>query len=125
MKKLLLFVCLCLFGVGCAAQTDAPSSDKPASIAPTTTVAPKPTVDTYVLTMRDIYPTASRADLIDLGKTACDVIRSQGSVRRALIAVASNPAFAGMEEDAAYTFGAAIPVFCPEYLDEALNIARS
>ena len=80
--------------------------------------------DVYVDAMRDYFPGASRSELIDLGKTACDVIDEAGSVTSALIDIATDPSWAGMEESAAYTIGASIPVFCPRYNAELNLLVR-
>jgi hypothetical protein len=92
----------------------------------TTTLASKDIlIEAYVLAMKDYFPGASRSTLIDLGQTACTVIRTQGSVLDAMLAVADDPSFRGMEEAVGYTFGAAVPVFCPQYQDEVDAIIAS
>lgn len=88
--------------------------------ATTTTTAKKSTsVDAYVASMKVKYPNSSSETLIDLGKTACDVIDAFGSVSDAMIAIATDPTWdREMAGNAGYTFGAAVPVFCPQYTAE-------
>lgn len=81
--------------------------------------------EAYIVAMREYFPNTSRSTLLDLGKTACLVIRTQGSVMKAMTAIANDPSFRGMEEAVGYTFGVAVPVFCPEYLPELKRIIGS
>lgn len=91
--------------------------------APTTTINKKVSdKDEYLIKARTIFPSASNSELTDLGKQSCAVVDEIGSVAGALLAFATNPSFAGMEEDAAFILGAAIPAFCPEYYAEALAL---
>lgn len=97
------------------------SSDKTASPATTakataTTVTKASPTDAFVNSMRTKFPNAPRADLIEIGQASCDVIDAFGSVSEAMIAIAIDPTWdREMAGDAGFTFGAAIPVFCPEY----------
>lgn len=115
-----------LAGCGAAETKSSTSATSPSTTS--TTIAKKQTtttlaskdilIEAYVSSMKSEFPGASRSTLIELGQTACVVIRTQGSVIDAMVAVAKDPSFRGMEEAVGYTFGTAVPVFCPEYQDE-------
>lgn len=100
------------------------TAPKATTTIPKTTTTSAPLIDAYVEVMRDYFPGASRSELIDLGKTACEVIDESGSITSALISIATDPSWAGMEEMAGYTIGVSVPVFCPRYMPELNRITQ-
>jgi len=120
----LTVACFALLAAACGSS----SSEETVSTTTTTTYRTTTTsvslTDVYVDAMRDYFPGASRSELIDLGETACDAVDEAGSVTSALIDIATDPSWAGMEEAAAYTIGASIPVFCPRYTNELNLLVR-
>ena len=101
------------------ATSEATTSTTAARKQTTTTLTPQSVlIEAYVMTMQDYFPGASRASLIDLGQTTCEVIETQGSVTAAMRAIANDPSFRGMDEMVGYAIGASVPVFCPEYQAE-------
>lgn len=108
---------------GCGgSRTEGPSqsssSAKPTTTTTTAKVSQNVLLDVYVESMQDRFPGGSRSKVIELGKTACEVIELNGSVSAAIRAIASDPSFNGMASDVGFTMGSAIPVFCPQYLAE-------
>ena len=104
--------------IGCE-SSESTTSTADTVKATTTTVAKASPTDAFVNAMKVKYPNSSRTQLIDLGETSCEVIDAFGSVEEAIFAIAEDPTWdREMANNAGYTFGAAIPVFCPEYLAE-------
>lgn len=90
----------------------------------TTTTAPS-ILDAYLATVGKKLPMATKAELIDLGEKACDTIDAYGSVKLAVIGIASDPSWTdSMAETAGYVIGAAIYAFCPEYVRELESIRK-
>jgi hypothetical protein len=122
-----------LAGCGAAETKSSTSATSPPTTS--TTIAKKQTtttlasqdvlIEAYVSVMKDYFPGTSRSTLIELGQNACMVIKTQGSVLDAMLAIANDPSFRGMEEAVGYTFGVAVPVFCPQYQDEVDAIIAS
>ena len=102
----------------CGSSSKSDTTTTPSLPRTTTTVQSFPTESDFVNVMRTRFPGASRSDLISLGKTACDLLDEVGSLSMAILVIATDPSWAGMEEDAGFTIGAAIPVFCPEYIPQ-------
>lgn len=119
----LTVACFALLAAACGSSSSKESVSTTTTTYKTTTTS-KNMTDAYIDAMRDYFPGASRSELIDLGKTACDVIDEAGSVTSALIDIATDPSWIGMEESAAYTIGASIPVFCPRYTAELNRLVR-
>lgn len=114
-------------GAGCEVATNDSNTN---TDTPTTTQAPSSSpsknsnVSAYVKAAREVFPSASEADLIEVGQLACDTIDDNGSITGALIAIIDDPAFYGLEYEAGYIMGAAIPVFCPEYKAELNRLTK-
>jgi hypothetical protein len=123
MKNRKILGALCAVVVMAVPLIGCESSETTGTTAPekvTTTTAKKASaIDVYVASMKVKYPNSSDAQLIDLGKTSCEVIDAFGSVADAIFAIAEDPTWdREMALNAGYTFGAAVPVFCPEYTAE-------
>lgn len=104
----------------CSSKTSTPVSS-----VSTTTTAKSTMMDTYLKGMSSKFPNASASTLIQLGEMACDVIDASGSISRAIVNIASDPSWTSeMARSAGYTFGTAIPVFCPEYVPELNRLAK-
>jgi hypothetical protein len=119
----LTVACFALLAAACGSSSSEEAVSTTTTTYRTTTTLVSLT-DVYVDAMRDYFPGASRSELIDLGETACDAVDEAGSVTSALINIATDPSWAGMEEAAAYTIGASIPVFCPRYTNELNLLVR-
>ena len=91
----------------------------------TTTTSKYSTMErAYLSTLRERFG-GTDAQLFELGRTACQMIRAYGSVYAALQKIAFDPDWS-LEEarNAGFLFGAAIPLFCPEFFAEAERISR-
>lgn len=105
-------------------STQAPVKETTTTTIRTTTTTIYSLLDTYVDTVRSELPGASRSELIDLGEQACKTIRAAGSVELAITLIAADPSWTPqMARTAGFVFGAAVPVFCPEYIDEILSLS--
>lgn len=94
--------------------------------ATTTTSRYSAAVEVYLSKARTLFPSETDAKLISLGEEACGVIIAYGSLTKTLIAIAEDPDWTtDMAYDAAYLFGAAIPVYCPQFTSEARAFASS
>lgn len=120
---------LSVVAIGCSSgKTSAPvetTTTTTAKVVTPTTLKQSTLIDIYVDTMQERYPAASRTKLIELGQSACDVINIYGSVSAAIVGMSQDPEFAEMASDIGYTFGVAVPVFCPQYEAEIRRIANS
>jgi hypothetical protein len=108
-----------LSAISCSVAEKTPETVK-------TTQAPAKTkTDVFVETMKTQYPSSSRSEIISLGQTACDAIRSFGSVLDTFLAIAEDDSWSTEEAgDAGFTFGAAVPAFCPEFQAEMDDLAK-
>lgn len=99
---------------------------EPTYKSPSTTVPKQdPIMSSYLRTMKDRFPWKTDSELIALGKQACDVIDVAGSITVAMLAIASDPTWSvEAAGDAAYTFGASVIAFCPEYTPELMRLAQ-
>jgi len=120
---------LSVVAIGCSSgETSTPvevTTTTTAKVVTPTTLKQSTLTDIYVDIMQERYPSASRTTLIELGQSACDVIEMYGSVSAAIVGMAQDPEFAEMATDIGYTFGVAVPVFCPKYKAEIDRIANS
>jgi hypothetical protein len=113
--------------IGCGAATESSSTTTTTIQKNTTTTQSKydRQLSAYLDEMSDRFPYSSEAELVSLGENACNVVDAFGSVASAFVAIAEDPDWTvEMAGDAGYTFGVAIPVFCPEYLSELNRIVR-
>jgi hypothetical protein len=109
------------------------SDDPEAAPAPTVTIteeAPAPSVEpggpvadqAFVATMRQQFPydTAGVSDdeIILLGETTCTMIGQYNGDIAGLLNYLTSPPDAVDAEFAAFTIGASVPAYCPQYLDE-------
>ena len=131
MKKQIALISIALFSI---VAVSCGSSDSTKVEDPTTTISRNKTTtttfkkssgeDTYIASMKKILPTATRAELIDLGKTTCDAIDESGSVSATLLRIARDPDWSDMMYEAGFTIGASVEYFCPEYMDEVLRLVK-
>ena len=128
MKKYLAITAVGLMSAlvvaGCGRESSSTSTSPTVTYRSTTTTVKKPTMmDAYLETMRTKFPRHTDAQLIELGELSCDLIDAAGSIQAALISIAVDPSWSAKEAgDAAFTFGAAVPVFCPRYTAELKRI---
>ncbi len=130
MKKQIALISIALLSivaVGCGSsgstKTENPTTTTSRSKTTTTTTFKKSSgEDAYVANMKTIFPKASRSDLIDLGKTTCAAIDESGSVSATLLKIANDPDWSDMMYEAGFSIGASVEYFCPEYMDEVLEL---
>lgn len=127
LAALTLTATFALVGCGAAEETKpSPESTTTTTYRSTTTTSKYDgQMSDYLRSMRSRFPGNSDIKLIEIGEQSCTVIEASGSVIDAMLMIAEDPTWTReMAGDAGFTFGTAIPVFCPEYLPELLRITR-
>ena len=130
MKKqiaLISIALLSIIAIGCGSSESAKTENPTTTTSrnkTTTTLKTSSGEDAYVANMKTIFPKASRSELIDLGKTTCAAIDESGSVSATLLKIANDPDFSDMMYESGFTIGASVEYFCPEYMDEVLELTK-
>lgn len=115
--------------IGCgknSSSLDSAQSTTSTTVYKTTTTAkPKNTLmDAYYESMSVYFPRATKAELLDIGEKACDMIDAYGSVSATILAISTDPDFVDMQYEAGVAIGSAIPTLCPEYQAELLRLVK-
>lgn len=125
MNKIVSASAALILAVSLAACSSGESS-APAEPAPTVTVTAEPTAtpqtedEAFLSVIREQRPTLdgiSDSQLLELAGASCDAFDAGASVEQVFDAILASSDNADTQEGMAFTVGAAVGIYCPEYTD--------